>query len=122
MKNLIICCILSLLLCKSEVKKCGDEYIEKCTKCGTGDSENTCVQCIDKYFLVPNGVFCLACNDSLYGQIGCEGNCDSTNLVNDRNVLCYENDCKEGFFNLNGFCTSCGMEIDNCKKCSIELF
>ena len=32
-----------------------------------------------------------------------------------------ENDCKEGFYNLNGICFRCSEVLNNCKKCSVNI-
>ena len=118
---LIFYSFLSLILCASHALKCGKEKIENCTKCGTGDSVNSCGQCNDKYFPVINNLYCLPCGDPIFGQIGCEGNCNSSNILNDRLVMCNENDCKEGYYNLNGICFKCSEGLDSCKKCSTIL-
>ena len=83
---LIVYFILSLLLYESNTLKCGEEQIENCEQCGTGKSANTCVKCKDKFFPVLSNLFCLACDDPLYGQVGCGGQCDASNYLNDRNV------------------------------------
>ena len=63
---------------------------------------DTCIECKSKYFLFFNNLLCLACDDKIYGQVGCGGNCDSSNYIVTRNVFCEENGCKEGYYNLNG--------------------
>ena len=116
---LILYCILNLLLCNS--LKCGEQQIENCLQCGTGDLSNTCIQCEDNFFPILNNLHCIACDDPLYGQVGCGGNCDATNFKNDRFVMCNKNDCREGFYNLYGFCFSCEEGFPFCKKCSVNL-
>jgi len=101
--------------------KCGEEDIENCLECGSGDKANECIKCKDKYFLFFNNLYCIPCNDSLYGQIGCEGNCDATNYLETRNVFCYEDGCKEGFYNLNGICFNCTEGSPGCKICSYTV-
>ena len=122
MKNpniLIFCFILNLIYFKSNSLKCGGEEIENCEKCGTGEKANTCIECKDKYFLFFNNLYCIPCNDPLYGNVGCVGSCDSTNYLNDRNIMC--NECKEGFFKLNGFCLDCTYGSPGCKRCSLKI-
>ena len=85
----------------SEVLKCGDKEIENCEQCGTGENSNTCIKCKDKHFLFFNNLYCLPCADKNYGQVGCGGNCKSTNLNEERIIECNLNDCKEGYYNLN---------------------
>ena len=101
--------------------KCGKEDIENCLECGSGDKANECIICKDKHFLFFNNLYCLPCNDSFYGQIGCEGNCDATNYLEKRNVFCDKDGCKEGFYNLEGFCFNCSEGTQGCKKCSYTL-
>ena len=105
----------------SDVLKCGDQQIKDCEKCGSGDASNTCIQCKDKHFLFFHNYYCLPCDDPLYGQTGCGGNCDGSRYNETRNVLCNENNCKEGYYNLNGICYSCSDGSYGCKKCIIEL-
>ena len=106
---------------KSEVLQCGDQQIKDCEKCGSGNVSDTCIQCKDKHFLFFNNYYCLPCDDPLYGQISCGGNCDGSRYNETRNVLCNENDCKEGYYNLNGICYSCSEGSYGCKKCIMEL-
>ena len=114
-------CLLNLILCRVDAMKCGDEVIENCVKCGTGDKANTCIECNDKHFLFFNNLFCLPCDDPLYGQVGCGGNCDATDYLETRNVFCEKDGCKEGFYYLNGICTNCTFGSPDCKKCSYTL-
>ena len=114
-------CILSLVFCRVDVMKCGDEVIENCVKCGTGEESNTCTQCKDKHFPFFHNLFCIPCDDPLYGQVGCGGNCDATDYFQTRNIICEKDGCKEGFYNLNGFCTKCSVGAPECKRCSMTL-
>ena len=121
LNTFLLFCILSLNFCKFDVMKCGDEVIENCEKCGTGDKKNTCAQCKDKHFPFFNNLFCIPCDDPLYGQVGCGGNCDATNYLDTRNIICEKNGCKEGYYNLNGFCIPCSTGSPDCKSCSVTL-
>ena len=100
--------------------KCGEEEIENCEVCATGENLNTCDKCIDKHFLFFNNLYCLPCNHKYYGQIGCSGNCDSSQFKDTRFVYCDKDNCEEGYFNLKGFCFDCTINSPGCKTCSVE--
>ena len=100
--------------------QCEDENIEHCTKCNTGDDSDSCSSCEDKYFPFFNNLLCYPCNDSLYGQEGCIGKCNSTNITYARHALCEEGGCKEGFYYQDGNCYNCSMRLNGCKKCTYE--
>ena len=53
-----------------------------------------------------------------YGQIGCQGNCDSSKYNQIRHVLC--DNCKTGYYSIEGFCTLCSIGSPNCIRCSYE--
>jgi hypothetical protein len=63
---------------------------------------------------------CIPCNDSFYGQIGCEGNCDGSEYEKSKFAFCEEKGCKEGYYNLNGFCFNCSDGSPGCSKCTYE--
>ena len=119
--NLILYFILCLIFGYSNSLKCGEVEIENCIQCGTGDASNTCVQCKDKHFLLFHNLYCIPCDDQTYGQIGCGGNCDSSRYIETRNIFCNENDCKEGYYYLNGICLNCTEGLPGCKKCIIQV-
>ena len=85
---------------------CGRNTIAHCTKC-SGDNYDTCEICEDKYFLIPNGLLCIACDDPTNGQIGCGGNCDGSDYETTGFAFCEKNGCKRGYYNLNGICIKC---------------
>ena len=116
-KNFLILCSLFIF---SFGLKCGEEEIENCEICGTGDNLNSCTKCIDKHFLFFNNLYCLPCNHKIYGQIGCKGNCDSSYFKETRFVFCNQNDCEDGYYNLNGICFKCSDGSPGCKTCSVE--
>lgn len=93
--------------------KCGEEEIENCLECNTKDKINTCIRCENKYYLSYNKFFCIRCDDPLNGQKGCGGGCFFENYK----VICNENECKEGFYNLNGVCRNCSNDLSGCKTC-----
>ena len=82
---------------------------------------NACSKCKDKHFPLFNNLFCLPCDDKDCGQIGCEGNCDSSRFENDRIVYCEPNKCKEGYYELNGLCLDCSLASPGCKRCSADI-
>ena len=115
---LILVLSISLIFLNSEAKQCGDEQINNCKTCGKLEGFDICETCEDNYFLVMDNLLCLACNDSLYGQVGCKGNCDASDYKTTSHVLCDE--CKEGYYKVNGICTSCNMGSPGCKECTYE--
>ena len=119
-KIIITTFILIIVLDFSFNLKCGQEEIEHCIKCGDGENSNTCIKCENKYFLFFNNLLCLPCDHKYYGQKGCGGNCDGSNYKDSRIVLCEEDGCKKGFYNINGICQECSKIIDGCSICSIN--
>ena len=97
--------------------KCGDENIEHCLECGTGEEEGTCTKCEDNYFQFLFNYLCLPCDHLTYGDPGCQGNCKMDNSIG---FVCDEFGCKEGFYSLNKIdCMNCNaMGHEFCAKCS----
>ena len=62
----------------------------------------------------------MRCNDTIDGQIGCEGKCDASRLIDTRFPLCEENGCKEGYYNVEGICYPCTTNSPHCIKCSYK--
>ena len=118
---LLILALFNSIFPSREVFKCGEEVIDHCTKCNTGENSDSCEKCEDKYFPFFNDLLCLPCNDSTYGQIGCQGNCDGSNYVETRFAFCEKGGCKEGYYNLNGICMKCGKSSPNCINCTYEV-
>ena len=110
----------SLLNSGQASSKSDSKKIDHCLEYNTGENSDSCSICEDKYFQFFNNLFCLPCNDTTYGQIGCEGKCDGTNYKKTRNVFCEEDGCKEGYFNLNGVCMTCSEISSGCSKCVKE--
>ena len=98
---------------------CGGRLIENCKECGNGNKSYTCAVCEDNYFPLLNNLFCFACDDPLYGQEGCKGQCT---YKLDNISLLYVNcsDCKEGYFNYNGICYKCDYYSTGCSECSYD--
>ena len=65
--------------------------------------------------------FCLACNDSTFGQKGCIGNCDGTNFTTNKYAYCEEDGCAEGYVNIDGTCVNCNVYLTGCTKCVREV-
>ena len=76
-------------------------------------NNNKCEKCEDK--------FCLPCDDKYYGQIGYDGNCDSSIYENALFAYC-NNKCKEGLYNINGIYFNCSIGSPGCKICNITIF
>ena len=98
--------------------QCGRKEIEHCVKCGTGENSESCAQCENNYFLFLDNLACIPCDDEYYGNIGCGGNCDGSKFKEIGNVLCEENKCKEGYYNLEGICLKCSVGSQYCEKCT----
>ena len=73
------------------------------------------------YFPFLSDFYCLPCNDSIYGQTGCEGKCNLSNYFTSKFPFCENEGCGEGYYNLNGICTNCSMGAPNCKNCTYEV-
>ena len=98
---------------------CEGNIIDYCLECGNGIYSDRCAKCDNKTFSLAKGFICIKCDDEIYGNIGCEGNCDGSNYMERlRNVLCEENGCKEGYYNLDGICHQCSIGSDYCIKCT----
>ena len=92
-------------------------HIEHCKL--FNDIDEICSECEDKYFpLFGGGLECIRCDDETHGQIGCEGKCDTSRIIDTRIPLCEENGCKEGYYNVEGICFPCSINSPNCTKCS----
>ena len=100
--------------------KCDDETKDQCKKCNIGEDSDSCATCEDKYFNFFSDLFCYPCNHPRYGQEACEGKCNSTKFTSLRYALCEEDGCKEGFYNYNGRCYNCSLELPGCTKCTYE--
>ena len=112
---LYILFIINLLL--SNQKLCGPNEIPHCIECD--DVQEICTKCENKYFVLFGGYRCISCNDEEYGEPACEGNCDGSRYSQIQTVLCDK--CKEGYYNVEGFCIECSIGSDHCVKCSYEF-
>ena len=118
MKNLLILYSV-FLLNQLENFVCNDELIKNCKEYGSGEESDTCIKCDDKYFPFFNNLYCFPCDNEDYGQIGCGGNCNSSRFKQDRLVYCNQNECKEGYYYLNGICFNCSIGSPGCKTCNV---
>ena len=117
MKKVIKCLILLSVLYSAISLKCGENEIEGCNRCGTGENSTKCSLCEDKYFLVLDGEKCIRCDDKLLAMAGCAGNCQM--IKSEKNVLCQENSCKDGYYEIYpGTCAVCSFLFFGCSKCS----
>ena len=118
-KALIILVILSnLLAIKSESLTCGEEQIEHCSKCGNTPNVDECYECEGGHFPLLENLLCIPCDDPIYGQIGCKGNCDSSSYSDSGFAYCEE--CKPGYYNVEGLCYKCSRGSDECVECTYE--
>ena len=85
--NFLLMLFLSnLIFISSSEIECDGTIIEHCSKCSTSDDSDACAICDDYYFPFFSDLFCLPCNDSIYGQTACEGKCNITNYITTRFV------------------------------------
>ena len=121
MKKLLSLYILSnYLIFIIKTLKCDIREIQHCKKCGIGILSDSCAECEEKYFLLYSNISCIKCNDEQYGQVACIGKCDGSKYNEYHNVLCDEEGCKEGFYNLDGFCFNCTKGSEHCTKCTYQ--
>ena len=99
---------------------CEDRLIDNCKECGKGNESNSCSICEAEHFPLLENLFCFACDDPLYGQEGCKGECKR---INDTNNTLYVNcqDCKQGYFNNGGICHKCDEIIPGCLDCTYKI-
>ena len=69
------------------------------------------------FSLLENLLF-LSCDDPLYGQIECKGECNASDYSHSGFAYCSE--CKDGFYNLEGMCHNCSIGSDFCSNCTYE--
>ena len=110
--------IFNPFLVKADNLKCGDQEIENCKVCGQGEASDSCATCQAEHFPVLDNLLCLSCEDPIYGQVGCKGECDGKDYSNSGFAYCQE--CKEGYYNLEGLCYKCEVGSPGCILCSNE--
>ena len=115
-RKLILLLIIHFIFVKGEIKQCGEEKIDHCKTCGKYETYDSCGTCEDNHFSLMDNLLCIACNDSLYGQVKCKGNCNSSDYSSTSFPFCKE--CVEGYYSLNGICTPCDTGSSGCKKCT----
>ena len=117
--NLIILTLfLNLFFIKANTIECGKEKINNCKECGQREDSDRCGKCQEEYFPLLENLYCFACNDSLYGQVGCKGDCDSSYYSISGFAYCEK--CKEGYYNLEGICYPCERGSRGCLLCTNE--
>jgi hypothetical protein len=105
------------LIIKSETLKCGGEQIENCQECGSSNLDE-CAQCKNNHFSLLENLLCIPCDDPIYGQIGCKGTCNPEGYSETGFALCDE--CKTGFYNIEGLCYRCSINSPYCAECTYE--
>ena len=110
--------ILNLFLPNAESLKCGEEQIDNCKECAIGEESNICAKCEAEHFPLLENLLCIPCDDPIYGQIGCKGNCDSSSYSDSGFAYCEE--CKPGYYNVEGLCYKCSRGSDECVECTYE--
>ena len=117
LNSLIVFFLVISFFTKALNLQCGDENIDHCEECGTGEAVNTCAKCEDNYFLFLFNYMCLPCDHMTYGDSGCEGKCRIDDSIG---FVCDEFGCKDGYYSLNKIdcmnCNALGHEF--CSKCS----
>jgi uncharacterized protein YneF (UPF0154 family) len=110
--------ILNQLLVYSISKSCGEEEITNCKECGVAENSNSCGICEDNHFPLLDNLLCFPCDDPIYGQAGCKGQCDSSKYSSSGFVYC--KNCKDGYYNLEDLCHSCDYGSPGCSNCTNE--
>ena len=119
MEKIFVILLLSFLILKVNTIECGNNQIANCKECNSENEEyNTCKTCEGGYFPILDNLFCLPCNDSLYGQIGWNGECDGSNFARSGFVYC--NECKDGYYNVEGICKECRSVNPFCETCTYK--
>ena len=109
---------LNFLLVEAFTRTCGEEEIDNCLQCGTGENSDSCAKCDNAHFPLLENLLCLPCDDPIYNQAGCEGECDSSSYSNSGFAYC--NNCKDGYYNVEGLCHKCDENAPGCKNCTYD--
>ena len=117
-KFYLLCFLFFKLLFYINSLKCKNRTIEHCNKCASGINGDTCAQCEDTYFPLYANLNCIKCDDEIEGQKECGGKCDSSKYSTIYTVLCEENGCKEGYYNIDGICFECSIGSEHCTNCT----
>ena len=115
---IIFALIMNLFNANAESLKCGDQQIDNCKECAKGEESNSCAKCEAEHFPLLENLFCLPCDDPTFGQVGCLGECDSSDYS--ISGIAYCNNCKEGYYNEEGICYKCAIAIPGCSICTYE--
>ncbi|MEE3325448.1 MAG: hypothetical protein VZR33_08955, partial [Methanosphaera sp.] len=115
--NILIIFLAISFIPKTLNRQCGDEQIDNCEVCASGDELGTCAKCDDHHFNFLFNYLCLPCDHKVYGDVGCEKNC----VMNQEKLdfRCDEFGCKNGFYSINKMdCMNCYYGSPNCAKCT----
>ena len=109
---IILFSLLNFIFVSPEYLECGDENIDNCIKCDEGKNSDTCSKCQPNHFLFFNNLLCLPCDDEIYGQVGCDGNCDGkryneTGFVKDQSIELKDD---------NSFCINFKFAFPDCSN------
>lgn len=115
---IILICIINLLLIRGKFLTCGEEQINNCKECGKDSQSNSCTTCQVEHFPLLENLLWIPCDDPIYGQAGCEGECDSSKYSQTGFISCQK--CKEGYYNLEGLCYTCNTGSPGCKECTFN--
>ena len=108
LKTLLLLILVISFIPKTLNLQCGDENIEHCEECGSGEDLNKCAKCEDNYFLFLFNYLCLPCDHMTYGDSGCEGKCK---IDDSGDFVCDEFGCKDGFYSLDKIsCMNCNAQ------------
>ena len=105
--------IINFLLTKQ--LECEHYEVGNCIKCDK--EKQNCKECVSGLFPSYGGLKCSYCNDTNDGgQIACVGSCSKDS---DTGMVLCEN-CKTGYYSINGICTLCSIGSPNCIRCSYK--
>ena len=117
--NLILVSLfLNAFFIKVIAKECGEEQIENCKECGKGEESNNCEICEAGYFRFLNNLLCIPCNDPIYGQPGCKGECIRNNNTYSNSINVFCQDCINGYYNEEGICRKNDYNYPGCLEFS----
>ncbi len=116
---IILTIILNSLLIKGDTRQCGEESINNCQVCGKYETYDSCGTCEANHFPLMENLLCMACNDPIYGQVGCKGDCDGKDYSTTSFAFC--DNCLDGYYSLNGICTQCNEGSPAAKNVLINL-
>ena len=120
-KSLLILFLFCSIIASDEPMNHDRGIIDHCKKYNRTENSTICLTCENKYFLYYSNNSCIPCNDSVLGQIRCEGNCDGSNYETTKFAFCEEGGCKKGYSNINGICFNCSYSSPGCSNCTFDI-